>query len=171
MFNYNDEQIAQEKNNMILAEKLYDFNNGNTDNDKYFKFNYTHGFIDLKHSQAIFNPPYIENTYDIDYEINCVNNFDIEEKCYIKSLNIKTLDDLIRCEYIDKSYKNRTLKCFKSEHRLSPIGCQQFRGCTNIKIGDFIFIIQILDNRKIIFINSGKKIKAFTTFAGMTMLE
>jgi hypothetical protein len=171
MFDYNNEQIAQEKNNMILAEKLYDFNNGNTDNDEYFKFNYTHGFIDLKHSRAIFNPPYIEhedNKNDdfitqatkrimdqskINYEINCVNNFNIEEKCYIKKLKIKTLEDLIRCEYIDKKDKSRALGCFNSPCRI--INYPQYKGCISIKISPhFIFVVQILNDRRVIFLRS-----------------
>ncbi len=160
-------------------------NNYNNDNDIYFKFKSQGVSINpvLLKSKALFNPPYI-NSPDIKqdlfkinlsnlnkYEINCRDNFNEEEISIIKTYNIKSLDDLLRCTNITSIDKTRALKCYKYVYdRNKLMGIEPFNGNICIQFEKYLFNIRISFNKTITFIQS-LGIKKFDDFYTIQMVS
>jgi hypothetical protein len=141
-------------------------------NDIYFKFKSQKISLNplLPKSKALFNPPYIDviniehhplqhlkinSSILTEYEIDCRNNFNNEEQILIKKYNIKSLDDLLRCENITSADKTRSLKCYKYVcDRNELMGIEPFNGDTTIQISKYLFNIKISFDKTVKFIQS-----------------
>jgi hypothetical protein len=85
--------------------------------------------------------------------VDCDNNFSDEEKDDISKLGIHTIEDIIRCDKIDKVYKSRCIECYrfvKDQYELT--GIEPFRGHDIIAINNKSYEIRIDFNGFITFI-------------------
>jgi hypothetical protein len=98
-----------------------------------------------------------ENAFE--FYIDCSENFSKEEQDIIKNLKIKSLNDLLRYENLPSYDKSRALECYKYvSERFKFGGFEPVNGNVSIQFGEFLFVIKILNDKTIKFIQSaGKK--------------
>lgn len=153
--------------------------NENIADDVYYKYKCLEVSINpgVPMTNAVFTPPYAgaslsdnddiasvlnklaRNTMLNEYEINCRNNFTNTEHDLIKKYNIKTLKDLLRCDFLSNHDKERAMKCYAYVHRRTELmDIEPFNGNTTVQFGKYLFTIRIASNKNITFIESyGKK--------------
>jgi hypothetical protein len=111
----------------------------------------------LPSTKAKFNPPYVSGNSGIgkEYEIDCRENFNEAEQEMIKRYDIKMLENLLRCDEISSSDKERAMECYKYVcKRIRLMGIEPFNGNTTIQCGKYLFAIRISKDKEITFTQS-----------------